>query len=92
MWGMGGWGSNWPFAFFFLLFYFLFFLFYFLWVTVTFKTDYFWEPNKILGIFFDIVRIGFRTFCCTDSCFYFVLTGVLLLCIRHQFNAMKVKT
>ena len=28
-----------------------------------------------------IVRIGVRTFCLTDSCFYLALTALFLLCI-----------
>ena len=49
---------------------------------VTFKTgNIFWGSIKILCIFWDIARIGVRTFCCTDRCFYLVLTALFLLSI-----------
>ena len=57
---------------------------------VTIKTDCFLGSINILGIFGGIVRIGVRNFCCTDSCFYLVLTALFFAV--NQFSADKVKT
>ena len=40
---------------------------------VTFKTDYFLGLSKFLVFCGGIVRIGVKTFCYTDSCFYLIL-------------------
>ena len=44
---------------------------------------------KILGNFWAIVRIGGRTFCRTDSCFYLVLTAPFL---QRHWAGIKCST
>ena len=93
--GGGGGGGCYFYLFIFLLllllFFFFFFFFFWFWPfaagtifgAMVSKLTIF-RCNKILRIFGSIVRIGFRTVCWTDSCFYLVLTAQFLLYISSM--------
>ena len=83
----------------FFVFFFFFFCFFFFFVVFFFLCHFQnWLFRCVKGrggvfqnsrYFFDIVRIGVRIFCWTDSCFFFSNNSIITAV--HQFNAIEVK-